>query len=309
MHFSKEFKIGFIAVITISLFIWGLSYLKGKNLLKPSTEYYAIYDNIDGLMESANVVLNGYKVGNVSSVTFDYKHSGKLIVTFDLEKRLKIPKNSIAQITSQSAISTLKDIQLILSESTEYYEPGDTLLSSLDKGIAGILDPLTEKAELILATLDTSLRSFNETLTEETRKDLKTTIKNIRSLTASLDQKFAEGGALDKSFDNLEGFTTTLKNSNDKIEGIVDNFYQLSDSLEKANIKSTIDKTNTVLDQTALLMTKIRSGEGSAGMLINNDTLYQNLENAAKNLEILLKDLNEHPKRYVHFSVFGKKDK
>ncbi len=309
MKLYKEAKIGLIAIIIIALFIWGYSFLKSRNIFKPRDSYYAIYDNIDGLIESSSVSLRGYKVGSVNSIKFDYKKSGKFIVKFSLEERVKIPKNSVAQLISSSPISSTKDMKLIFSNSNEYYVPGDTLLSGIDKGLSGVLDLLTKKAEVMLTSLDTSITSVNRVFDDSTRENLRKAIEDFGSVANSLSQSLGKNGDINESMNNLKSVSQNLKNNNEQLTNIIHNVSSLSDSLSKTNIKTMIANANRSLISADSILASIKDGEGSLGLLVNNDTLYYNLKNASESLNQLLKDLYAHPKRYVHFSVFGKKDK
>ncbi len=309
MRISKEAKTGFVAVLAIALFIWGYNYLKGINIFKPTREYYVVYDKIDGLIESGNVILKGYKVGTVTSIKFDHKQSGKLIVKLSLEEHVNIPKYSVAQITSSSPIAPAKDIRLVLSDASEYLSPGDTLLPGFDEGISGILDQISDKAEELMEELNTTLTAVNSALTPEAVAGIKGTIYNLESTTKQLKQQMQGGGELNTSLENIEEITTTLKNNNDKITGIINNVYSISDSLNKADLKTTLENAGRALDHTQSIMAVMQSGEGSVGQLLYNDSLYKNLTHATASLDSLLTDLKTHPKKYVHFSVFGKKEK
>lgn len=309
MKLYKEAKIGLIAIITIALFIWGYSFLKSRNIFKPRDSYYAVYDNIDGLIESSSVSLRGYKVGSVNTIKFDYKKSGKFIVKFSLEDRVRIPKNSVAQLISSSPISATKDMKLIFSNSNEYYEPGDTLLSGIDKGLSGVMDLLIKKAEVMLTSLDTSINSVNRVFDDSTRENLRKAIEDFGSVANSLHQSLGENGDINESMKNLKSVSQNLKNNNQQLTNIIHNVSSLSDSLSKTEIKTMIANANHSLINADSILASIKDGEGSLGLLVNNDTLYYNLKNASESLNQLLKDLYAHPKRYVHFSIFGKKDK
>ena len=200
-------------------------------------------------------------------------------------------------------------MKLIFSNSNEYYEPGDTLLSGIDKGLSGVLDLLTKKAEVMLTSLDTSLTSVNKIFNDSTRESLRKAIKDFRSITNSLSQSLGENGDINKSMENLKSVSQNLKNNNEQLTNIIHNVSSLSDSLSKTEIKAMIANANRSLSNADSILASIKEGEGSLGLLVNNDTLYYNLKNASESLNKLLQDLYEHPKRYVHFSIFGKKDK
>ena len=307
MKISKEVKIGIIALITLIGFFWGLNFLKGINIFKPSDEYYATYDNIEGLIESAVVYLHGYKIGSVRDINFDKKKPGKIAVRFALEEQVKIPKNSVALITTSSMISEIKDINLVLSDSSEFCQTGDTLIGALDKGMSGIIEPIKYKAEETIANIDSVLIVIKQIFNKTTQANLQHTISNIDSITTSFSSSLSENGNITRSLDNLAQITSSIKSKSKELSSILVNLSAFSDSLAKSEIKATISNTNKTLEETAEILEKINSGEGTFGMLVHNDTLYHNLENASESLDILLKDLKERPKRYVHFSLFGGK--
>lgn len=309
MKISKEFKIGIIAVATIAGFIWGMNFLKGINIFKTTDEYYVMYDKIDGLIESGVIYLNGYKVGNVSEIRFDRNNPGKIIVKLALEEKVSIPVNSVAMITSSSLISGIKDMHLIFSDSTRYYNVGDTIPGGLDEGLSAIIDPFKKQVEETIANIDTVLIVMKNIFNNNTQASLRHTFAHLDTITANLSTSLESDGGLSESIDNLAHITGELKKKSGELASIIENFSSVSDSIAQSEIKSAINNTNKTINATNEILQKIRSGEGTAGMLINNDTLYYNLQNASKNLDILIKDLKEHPKKYVHFSLFGGKDK
>jgi len=305
MKISKEAKIGIIALITLIAFFWGLNFLKGINIFKSVDEYYAVYNNIEGLLESGVVYLNGYKVGNVRSIHFHSKDPVKIIVRFALEEKIKIPENSVALIISSSMISGVKDINLVLSDNREFVSPGDTLIGKLDKGISGFIEPIKYQAEETLANIDSVLYIIKSLFNKTTRANLQHSIANLDSITTSFNGSLSENGSLTKSLDNLAKLTSDLRNKSKELTSILVDFSSFSDSLAKSEIKAAINNTNKTMAETSEILEKINSGQGTAGMLVHNDTLYHNLKNASANLDILIRDLKEHPKKYVHFSIFG----
>jgi phospholipid/cholesterol/gamma-HCH transport system substrate-binding protein len=309
MKISREFKIGIIAAATIAGFIWGMNFLKGINIFKTTHEYYVVYDKIEGLIESGVIYLNGYKVGNVSEIKFDRNNPGKIIVKLALEEKVSIPVNSVAMITSSSMISGIKDLNLIFSDSTRYYNVGDTIPGGLDEGISAIIDPFKVQVEETIANIDSILMVMKNIFNKNTQVSLRHTFAHLDTITANLSTSLKTDGGLSKSIDNLAYITGELQKKSGELASIIENFSSVSDSIARSDIKSTINNTNKTIEATNEILQKIRDGEGTAGMLVNNDTLYYNLQNASRNLDILIKDLKDHPKRYVHFSLFGGKDK
>jgi phospholipid/cholesterol/gamma-HCH transport system substrate-binding protein len=309
MKFTREFKIGLVATIAIALTIWGINFLKGINVLKPSDKYYAIFGNVRGLIESAVVYVNGYKVGNVSGIEFDKKHIDRLIVEISLTQKIRLPENSTLALRSASLISGTKDLDIILGDGPGFCEPGDTLRSLVKAELSDYIDPLRKQMESLINSVDTVMVAINKLMDQETRKNLQKTIGNLNMAMASLRQSLQTGGSLSQSLSNLSSVTDNIRKNNEEISAILKNFAAVSDTLKQADLKELINQADETFSRTALLFDKISKGEGTAGQLVTNDSLYTNLNNALVSLDSLLIDLREHPKRYVHLSVFGKKDK
>ncbi|OFX85409.1 MAG: hypothetical protein A2W99_08180 [Bacteroidetes bacterium GWF2_33_16] len=309
MKLTKETKIGITAVIAFALLIWGLNFLKGKNIIVTSNYYYAVYDNIDGLEAASPVMLSGFKVGVVETIKFHKKQRSRIVIRFSVDKEIKIPKNSKSVIEPANLIAG-KLVTLELSDSQEILSKGDTLIGFVKPGLESQLSdqllPIKEKAERLIESLDSVLSIFDA----ERRQGLQNSLDNLENITNDVSGLVAEEKVkLSKILSNFESISANLKNNNEKITTVLTNFSSISDSLAKANIKSTILNANKTLAELGEISGKINNGEGTIGLLINNDSLYVNLNKLAADLDKLVIDLNEHPKRYVHFSLFGKKDK
>ena len=309
MKLSRELKIGIVAIIAIAFLIWGVNFLKGINIFKSSDDYYSKYDNIDGLIESGIVYLRGYKIGNVSEISFDSKGKGEIIVKYSIKENINIPKNSIFEIYNSSLVSGIKDIRLLLAINDTIYHSGDTVPGRLDNGFASIINPVKEQMELTVTKIDTVLTSIAMLLNEKNLAEFQKTLEHVDNITGSLDKSLGSGGSLNQSFNNLASITNNLKKSNAELKNILTNFSNVSDSLAKSKIKSTIENANSTLASTSQILDRVEKGEGTLGQLVNNDSLYNNLRDVSASLDLLLKDLREHPKKYVHFSLFGKKEK
>ena len=309
MKISREFKIGLVALIAVVLAVWGINFLKGINVLKPTDKYYAVYGNVKGLIESAMVYLNGYKVGNVSRIEFDEKNLKRVVVEISLEKKVKLPRNTSIVIRSGSLISGSKDIDLLLGEGPGYYESGDTLPSGIQVELSDYIDPIRAQVESLITSVDTLMVSMGALIDSQTRENLQGTIASLNEAMHSLRLSLQPSGALSQSFTNLASITDNLKKSNAEISNVLHNFSAVSDSLRQADLKALIKHADETFASTSEIFDKINQGEGTAGQLIVNDSLYNNLNSALASLDSLLIDLREHPKRYVHLSVFGKKDK
>jgi phospholipid/cholesterol/gamma-HCH transport system substrate-binding protein len=315
MKISNEAKIGFLAVITIVIFIWSFHFLKGRNILKYARTYTVIYDKIGGLEESGAVLLNGYEVGIVNEIYFLPDLSGRLSVQILMNEKFDLPLKTVAQIFSSDLMGT-KAIRLILGKSDDFHQPCDTLIGdiegSLQEQVSVQMLPLKNKAERLILSIDSLLAVIQNTFNENFRENFSqsfehivTTISNLKSSTYTLDTLITnEEGRLARIITNIESISTNFRDNNDELTNILKNFSSVSDSLAKSDIKSTINNLDNTLTQINTVLENINSGEGSIGMLLKNDTLYSNLEMAAGELNKLLLDMRENPKRYVHFSVF-----
>ncbi len=313
-----EVKIGIIAIITIAVFIWIYNFMKGKNVLTSSKSYTVVYDKVNGLEESNAVLINGYRVGLVDKIRFASDQSGKLIVTLLIEENFDIPENSIARIYSSDLMGT-RSINLILGESEEICESGDTLIpeveGTLQEQVSIEMLPLKNKAENLMLSIDSVLAVIQVTFNESFRDNfsasfehIRQTIKNLNRSTYALDTLLTnEDGRFANFLSNIESISENLKNNNEELTQLFQNMATLSDSLAKSQVRSTIDNLSRTLANMDTTLTRINRGEGTLGMLITDDSLYINLENATKSLDALLKDVKENPKRYVQVSVFGGK--
>ncbi|MGD2033767.1 MAG: MlaD family protein [Bacteroidales bacterium] len=309
MKISKEAKTGLIAIVVLAISIWGYNFLKGKNILKPRDVYYVVFDRADGLIESGNVMLQGYKIGNITSLYFDHENSGKFIVKIILEDKIKIPLNSVVQIKQVNPLASTSDLEIIFSDNDLYHVPGDTLASAVGGGMLDVITGLVPGIESVLYGIDSVLISLNKVLTPESENDLRNSISSLNSSLTALDKSLSENGSLSNSFKHLEEVTENLSSKNEQISETLDHLAGISSSVDSADPGAVIKKLDSSLVSFRSIISKINGGEGSMGKIINDSSLYTNLDSTSYHLNLLLKDLQEHPKRYVHFSVFGKSDK
>ena len=309
MKISRESKIGLVALIAIVLAIWGINFLKGINILEPTHKYYAEYTNVKGLVESAVVNLNGYKVGNVSKIEFESDNLKRIVVEISLNKKIKLPRNTRVVLRSGSLISGSKDVDLMLGDGPGFYEQGDTLPSSVQVELTDYIDPIRSQVESLIRSVDTVMVALDKLMDNDTRKNLQGTIANLNSATQSLRLSLQPNGSLSSSFSNLASVTDNLKKNNEEISRVLHNFAAVSDSLKQSDLKQLINHADETFAKTSELFGKINEGQGTAGKLVVNDSLYNNLNSAVASLDSLLIDLKDHPGRYVRVSVFGKKEK
>jgi phospholipid/cholesterol/gamma-HCH transport system substrate-binding protein len=315
MKISKETKIGALFILGAVLLIWGYNFLKGKDLLSQTRTFYAVYDNVSGLGKANPVFINGMQVGQVTQMYFDPSMSGNIIVGLTINHAFPIPKNSVAEILSTDLMGT-KAVNLNLGSSAAMAQDGDTLSSklaaTLTEQVEETIGPLKKRAEDLLANIDEILTSLNAVLSEEQIVSLKgsiahlnSSLENANTLIQNVDGFVAdEKTRADKIMKNLESITNNFKNNNEKLSGIISNFHSLSDTLVQANIAGTLKNVNKSMTDFSKIMDKINRGEGSIGLLVNNDSLYIGIEKSSRELNLLLEDIRLHPKKYVKLSLF-----
>ncbi len=310
----KEAKIGIVVTLAIVLLIWGLSFLKGNNILNRKYIYYAIYDRIEGLEETAPVLINGFKVGVVGDVYINKTDINKIMVEFAIKRDIKLPKKSIASIFSMDLMGT-KGVKIILSDNETFHNYGDTLISEVEADLTEQVSiqmlPLKKQAEDLMKEMQEALEVVKYVFNESTRDNLaksfesiKLTIYNLEKTSFTIDTLMQnEKTKLSNIFANIESITQNIKNNNQEISEAIQNIASISDSMAKANILTTLNNIESSVLQLSEITEKINAGEGSIGQLVNNDTLYYNIESATRNLNALIEDIKMNPKKYVHFSV------
>lgn len=312
MKISNETKVGVLAAIAIATLIMGYSFLKGNDLFSNENEFYAKYDRVDGLATSKPVLINGYQIGRVSSLTL--MPSGKILVQFKINPNYSIPKNTIARIESTDLLGS-KAVVFELGDGSNFAESGDTLNSHVQTDLMDQVEPVQKKAEQIIARMDSVLTSVNNTLNPEFQKNFDRSFVSIARTLETLEKttKTVDGLVNDQSskissiMTNFESISTNFKNNNVKINTIMNNLDKVSDDLAKANFTQTITEANQAVLDLQVILNKVNSGNGTLSQLINDEKMYINLNNAAENLDKLMIDLKANPKRYVSFSIFGGK--
>ena len=304
MKITKEIKTGILALFAILLLIYGYSFLKGSDLFSKERTFYVSYDNVAGLTVSAPVTINGYVVGKVKKIEFE-NDLGGLLVSFSVNKDFNFSKSSIVRIYSTSVIggNALAIIPIISKDNIAV--DGDVLKGEIEKGMLESLTsgikPLENRIYTTLSGLDSLLSNFNSVLNEETKNNLKNAVGSLTNTMSSFEDTSSELNSLLK--ENKPKLDSTFS----YLEITTGNLATFSDSLNQIDINRMATHLETTLESFNSIMHKFDSGEGSIGKLINDENLYKNLEAASKELEELLRDLKENPKRYVHLSVFGKK--
>lgn len=305
MKISRELKIGLMAILAIVLFIFGYNFLKGKNLLEKSRTFYAVYDQVEGLNKSSAVTISGLQVGTVIDIKI--REDAKLVVQMNIRNDYQFSKSSVAEIYGGDLIGG-KSIKIEPDFANKTMaQPGDTLQGKIELGLMDLvndkLSPLQQKIEDGVSSVDTLLNSINYVMNDDAKKSLRnsiikfnTTIDHLNSTASQIDNLLTKNS---KKFDN--SFTN--------ISEMSEKFNKIADTLSKVEFNKIVNDLENSLAQFSAIAEKINSGDGSLSMLINDKKMYNNLEGATRQLEELLQDMKLNPKRYVHFSVFGKKNR
>lgn len=309
MKIKNETKVGILAAFAIALLIIGYNFLKGNSIFSTETVLYARYTQVDGLGVSKPVLVNGYQIGRVDALQLE--PNGTILATLKIKGKYDVPKNSIARLESTDLLGG-KAIVMALG-SGAFAEDGDTLSSNVEKGLMDAVQPVQKKAELIIGKMDSILTSVNSILNPNFQKNVDKSFNSIASTLASLEATSkkvdnlvgSEGSRISSILANVEAISNNLKNNNQKINSILENINSVTDQVAAANFKQTIDNANAAVADLQSMVSKVKNGEGSLGLLLNDRQMYDNLNSASKNLDNLIIDLKENPKRYVHFSVFG----
>lgn len=306
MKLSREIKTAILVISAILLFIWGYSFLKGRDLFTNYKTFYVEYMNVEGLTMSSPVTINGLNIGKVNSIKLDNK-TGKLLVELQVNSDYPISKTSLAEIYAPSPIGGRQIAIIPNTEDTSIAVSGDYLKSSSKLGLTDALalqiEPLKDKIEKLLDNANTMLVSVNGVLDAKTRE-------NLRSSLANLNEVMVEFKSISKSTSSLLADNKSkIGNTMTNVEKASANFTKVSDSLAKINLGPTVKTLEKTLANVDKMLADLQSGKGTMGKLMKDDAMYNNFTKASKELELLLQDLRLHPTRYVNVSLFGKKEK
>jgi phospholipid/cholesterol/gamma-HCH transport system substrate-binding protein len=318
MKIANETKIGALTAVAITLLILGFNFLKGKTFFGKSYNLYARYTDVQGLTTSNPVVINGLQVGTVYNITTD-KNMKEILVNINLTKDVNIPINSVATI-KPSLLST-PSLEIKLGDAAKYLAKNDTLNTASS---AGMLDAAVQEIRPVLGqvkngvkSLDSLLLNVNGLIDPNAKNNISGILENLNKTTAGLVVSSAslqtllntQTGTLAKSLSNISSFTGNLAGNNDKLTGVLTNLDKTSANLAGLDLQKTLGTLNTTISELQATIGKLNSNNGTAGLLLNDTKLYNNLTATANKINLLLDDVKTNPKRYVNISVFGKKNK
>lgn len=319
MKISNETKVGALTAVAITLLILGYNFIRGKTLFKTGHYIFAKYKDTKQIMVSNPVYVNGYQVGSVFEIENTDKNLSNILVTIKLKDYYMIPDNSVAVI-KESMLGT-PSIDIKLGTSPKGMLTGDTIATVSEPGLLGDvtskIEPVADQLKKTLQSLDAVLKNINGVFDPSTKNNLQSVIANMNLTTVSLMGSSAsiermlneESGSITQSLNNVNSFTKNLSANNEKLSNTMTNIEKTTEQFSQADFKGSVTQFKAAIEKLNSVLQKVDSKDGSLGKLLNDKTLYDNLNNSVHSANILLDDLRVHPKRYVQLSVFGKKDK
>lgn len=299
MKFTKEIRIALVAIVGILVMYFGINFLKGINLFSTNNAYYMTFDDIQGLGASTPIYADGYKVGTVDKVDYDYSGNGPIKVKADINKDLRIPAGSMAEI-EKDIMGNLQVNLLLANNPRECIEPGSVIPGTVNAGMMGKAAQLVPVVEKMLPKLDSILTNVNALLADPA---IAASLHHVETITNNLTVSTRELNTL------MAGLNKQVPGMIRKANGVLDNTNRLTANLADLDVQGTLNRVNATLEGAQKFTDQLNSGKGSLGLLMNDTKLYDNMTSTMSHADSLVIDLKAHPKRYVHFSIFGRKDK
>ena len=298
-YFTKEVKIALVAIAGVVVLFFGMNFLKGLNIFSSEDNYYVQFSDITGLSSSSPVYADGFKVGVVKDIIYDYSHTVGSKVLIGVDKQLRIPQGSSAEIVSDM-LGNVKVNLLLANNPREKVAPGGLIKGMINDGAMGKLQDMVPAVEKMLPKLDSIMTSLNAILADPA---IRQSLHNVQAITDNLTTSTAQLNTL------MAGLNKNVPGMMAKANNVLDNTETLTANLAAVDVASTMRQVDQTIANVQQLTAKLNSKEGSLGLLMNDTQLYDNLNSTMRNADSLVIDLRQHPKRYVHFSVFGRKDK
>jgi phospholipid/cholesterol/gamma-HCH transport system substrate-binding protein len=304
LNISKEIKSAIFVLTTIILFIFGFNYLKGTSLIDRQKTIYSVYDEVDGLLVGANVMINGLSIGNVTALDF-LPNSTKIVVTLKVKDKINFSSNSTATIYETGVLGGLAIAIEPIFEKDIVVKSGDTLKSSIRPGLTELInrqiEPLQRKLESTLTSVDSIFSGASYVLNKDTQNDIK---ESLNVLTSAIKAINNSSKIIEKT---LTKKNSQINNSIDNIESISSNLANVSNDLNDFDLANVLSNLEMSINGINLIVNNLNSDNSSLGNLINNDDVYDNLNSSIENLNLLITDIKTNPKKYIHFSIFGRK--
>ncbi len=299
MRFTKEIKIAIVAILGIIVLFFGMNFLKGLTLFSEDNTYYIAFKDISGLSASSPIYADGYKVGVVRGIEYDYNLQKGARVAIDIDKDMRIPKGSSAEIVSD-LLGNVKVNLLLANNPRERVSPGETIIGNINDGALGKISDMVPSIEKMLPKLDSIMWSLNTLLADPA---IAQSLHNIQTITANLTTTTTQLNTL------MVGLNRDVPKMVGKANGVLDNTQRFTANLATVDVARTMAQIDQTITNVKEFTARLNSNKGTLGLLMNDDRLYNNMNAVMRNADSLVINLRQHPKRYVHFSLFGKKDK
>ena len=296
---KKEVTIAITACVAVVILFFGLNFLKGMTIFSSDNSYYVRFHDIQGLSKANPIYADGYKVGVVKDIYYDYDGNGDVIVKFDVDNNLRIPKGSTAEVGSD-LMGNVKMNLLMANNPRERVNPGDTIQGATNSGLMGRVAQILPTVEALVPKIDSILTSVNALLADPA---LAATLHNAQQITSNLTTTSQQLNVL------MANLNKSVPGMLNKADATLANTQKLTNNLAAVDIQTTMNEVNSTISNLKTFTDNLNNGKGSLGLLMNDPGLYNNLNSTMSSADSLLIDLKAHPKRYVHFSLFGKKDK
>ena len=313
---KTEFKIGLSLILSVLLFYWGINYMKGEDVFSSSKKFYVVYNNTSGLLVTRPVTINGHQVGQVADIDFVGDGTGRLLVTLRIDHPYPITKKSIAKIYSSSIMGE-KSVALTVASGTSLASEGDTLIADVERDLTDEVNmqlaPIKARTQELIGSMDTAITIVTGFLDQETKENFRATfeaitqtVQRVQGTSEELERYIRDNrNNFDDFANNLSTVSGELANSSENITNTITNLSNLSDSLATANLAQTMNNVGDITERLSSILATVEDGTGTAGMLLDDEEVYQNLKEATENLNRLLLDIKYNPNKYLHVSVFG----
>lgn len=299
MKFTKEIKIALVAIFALVVLFFGMQFLKGLSILSSNNSYFVAFADATGLSTSSPVYANGYRVGVVKALNYNYAPDGNIIATLELDQQMRVPAGSKAELASD-LLGNIKINLVLADDPLHMLAVGDTIPGAAEVGVMSKIGGMLPAIEKMVPKLDSIMSSLNILLADPA---LRNTLHNVEGMTANLDATSRELRTLSASLNS------EVPGMLQKTNGVLDNTQQLTANLSTIDVADMMAKVDRTLKNVEEMTQRLNNAEGTLGLLMRDKSLYQNLTRTAADADSLMIDLKQHPKRYVHFSIFGKKDK
>lgn len=306
MKFTKEIKVALLGIVALVVLYFGFMFLRGADLFSGTKKFYAVYNNVDGLTASNPVLLNGIQVGSVRDLKLMTDQGNRIKVEIEVQKELQVGDSTIAILTNSDILGS-KAIVLQIGNNKTIYKGGEQLTAHFERSIT---DMLTSKAMPVLSTVDSTLLRVNRLLDSEAKDNIQKILANSQASSAAFNMLLRENQRnINDITSNISLLTASLRQTERQINRLASNLTEITDTLKRVEINKLVNNANDAVSELEATVAKLNSNQGSMGKLMNDDAVYNNLSRSTEALNLLLRDIQAYPKRYVQFSLIGRRDK